>query len=76
MKRSLLATGLAIASLTLLPLMLSAQTAKQDIKDAGHDTADAARQTGHKVKHGTKHAAHKAARHTRHGAEKVEDKTR
>ena len=50
-------------------------TASQDMKDAGHDTAQATKKTGRKIKRGTKRATHKAARKTRHGAEKVEDKT-
>lgn len=49
--------------------------AKQDMKDAGHDTKMAAKKTGHKVKRGTKKTTHKAAKKTRQGAEKVEDKT-
>jgi len=51
------------------------RSAKQDIKDAGHDTKDAAKKTGHKIKRKTKSAAHKTARKTRQGAQKVEDKT-
>jgi Ni/Co efflux regulator RcnB len=51
------------------------QSAGQDIKDAGHDTKQAAKKTGHKVKRGTKKGTHKAAKKTRQGAEKVEDKT-
>jgi hypothetical protein len=51
------------------------RSAKQDIKDAGHDTKDAAKKTGHKVKRKTKSAAHKTARKTKEGAQKVEDKT-
>lgn len=53
----------------------SDQGAKSDIKDAGHDTARAAKKTGHKVKKGTKKATHKTAQKTRQGSEKVEDKT-
>lgn len=53
----------------------SDQGVKSDMKDAGHDTADAAKKTGHKVKRGTKKATHKAAKKTRQGSEKVEDKT-
>lgn len=49
--------------------------AKQDMKDAGHSTAHAARKTGHKIKHGTKKVAHKTAHATKRGADKVEDKT-
>ena len=51
------------------------QSAGQDIKDAGHDTKQAAKKTGHKVKKGTKKATHKAAKKTKEGADKVEDKT-
>lgn len=72
MKKSLLA--LAAAAL-LLPLTMTAQSAKQDMKDAGHDTADAAKTTGHHIKHGTKKATHKVAHKTKRGAQKVEDKT-
>lgn len=63
-----------------------AQTAGQDMKHAGHETKEAAKDTGRgikrgtktayrKTKHGTKKVVHKSARATRHGAEKVEDKT-
>lgn len=59
---------------------------KQDMKDAGHNTKDAAKDTGHGVKQGTKkswHATkhttkkvtHKAAHKTVQGARKVERKT-
>lgn len=57
------------------PTQQSDQGAKSDIKDAGHDTARAAKKTGHKVKRGTKKTAHKTAQKTRQGSEKVEDKT-
>jgi hypothetical protein len=50
-------------------------SAKQDMKDAGHDTKMAARKTGHGVKKGTKKATHKTAKKTKQGAQKVEDKT-
>ncbi len=63
-----------------------AQTAKQDMKDAGHDTKNAAKKTGHgiakgtktaarKTKNGTKKVVHGAAHGTAKGADKVEDKT-
>jgi hypothetical protein len=63
-----------------------AQTAGQDMKNAGHETKEAAKDTGrgikkgtktgyHKTKRGTKKVVHKTARATEHGAEKVEDKT-
>jgi hypothetical protein len=59
---------------------------KQDMKDAGHHTKDAAKDTGHGVKQGTKktwhstkrgtkHAAHATARKTDEGARHVEHKT-
>jgi succinate dehydrogenase/fumarate reductase flavoprotein subunit len=51
------------------------QSAKQDMKDAGHDTKAAAKKTGHAVKKTTKKAAHKTATKTKEGAQKVEDKT-
>ena len=50
-------------------------SAKQDMKDAGHDTKMAAKKTGHSVKKGTKKAVHKTAKKTKQGAQKVEDKT-
>ncbi len=62
------------------------QTAKDDIKDAGHDTKQAAKDTGsatkktakkagHNVKKGTKKAVNKGAQETDKGAAKVEKKT-
>ena len=59
---------------------------KQDMKNAGHETKEAAKdtgratksgakKTGHAIKRGSKKAAHKTASKTREGAEKVEDKT-
>jgi len=65
---------LAVAQATTPPPD-SDQGVKSDVKDAGHDTARAAKKTGHKVKRGTKKATHKAAQKTRQGSEKVEDKT-
>ncbi|HEV2647358.1 MAG TPA: hypothetical protein VGU46_13430 [Acidobacteriaceae bacterium] len=52
-----------------------AQTAGQDMKDAGHATKDAAVDTGHATKkvakktaHGTKHVAKKTGHATKHAA--------
>jgi hypothetical protein len=63
----------------LAPLAIAQDTTtqgpKQDMKDAGADTKDAAKKTGRATKKGTKKVAHKTARKTRQGAEKVEDKT-
>jgi hypothetical protein len=64
---------LAAALLSLAPSF--AQTAGQDMKNAGHDTVDATKKTGHKVKHGVKKGTHKAANKTAEGADKVSDKT-
>ena len=50
--------------------------AKQDIKDAGHDTKKAAKKTGSATKKTTKKAANKTAQKTDEGAQKVEDKTK
>jgi len=62
------------------------ETAKQDMKEAGHDTKQAVKKTGHgiargtktvarKTKNGTKKVVHGAAKGTETGAAKVEDKT-
>jgi hypothetical protein len=59
---------------------------KQDMKDAGHETKNAAKdagrgtknaakKSGHAVKRTTKKAAHKTASKTEQGAQKVKDKT-
>ena len=64
-----------------------AQTAGQDLKDAGHETKeatkDAAKGTGqavktgaHKTKRAAKRTTHAAAQGVEKGADKVEDKTR
>lgn len=45
--------------------------AKQDMKNAGHDTKNAARSAGHGVKQGTKKAYHK----TKHATKKAYHKT-
>jgi hypothetical protein len=44
---------------------------KQDMKDAGHDTADAGRTVGHDTAHGTKKVYHK----TKHVTKKAYHKT-
>lgn len=56
-------------------LSASAQTAGQDIKNAGHETADAAKQATHKTVRATKKGTHKAAHATKKAANKVEQKT-
>jgi uncharacterized protein (UPF0333 family) len=74
-------------SILLLALMgpsfLAAQdSAKQDIKDAGHETKEAAKDTGRATKkvakktgHAVKKGTNKAAEKTGEGAQKVKDKT-
>src|ERR1700691_6082721 len=47
-------------------------SAKQDVKDAGHATKDAAKDTGHDVKKGTTKAYHA----TKHGTKKAWHKTK
>lgn len=71
----ILGVGALASAQASSPPPQSDQGVKSDVKDAGHDTARAAKKTGHKVKRGTKKAAHKAAQKTRQGSEKVEDKT-
>jgi len=75
-------TGIGLLWTLLLGLSFAQDSAKQDMKDAGHETKQAAKDTGHavkttghKAKRKTKHAAHKAARKTDEGAQKVEEKT-
>jgi hypothetical protein len=53
-----------------------AQTgAKDDIKDAGHNTKQAVKKTGSAIKKGTKKTVHAGAKQTRKGAAAVEGKT-
>ena len=67
--------NIALAASLALCLPAMAQTAGQDIKNAGHDTADATKKTAHTVKRGTKKGVHKTAHATKKGANKVEKKT-
>jgi hypothetical protein len=72
MSKVLLAAGLAVA---LGSGAAYAQTGGQDMKDAGHDTKNAAVDTGHATKrvakktaHGTKRVARKTGHATKHAA--------
>jgi hypothetical protein len=67
-------------------LAMPQESAKQDMKDAGHSTKQAAKDTGsatkktankagHTVKKDTKSATNKAAQKTGEGAQKVQNKT-
>lgn len=58
-----------------LGVSVHAQSAGQDMKNAGHDTAQATKKTTHKVVRGTKKGVHKTAHATKRGARKVERKT-
>lgn len=68
-------TGLILAStLTFASasaFALNSQTAGQDMKDAGHDTKQAAKDTGHGIKKGTKTGYRK----TKNGTKKAYHKT-
>jgi hypothetical protein len=82
-KQSIFATATLIifGSLGALTATASPQdtqdsTAKQDIKDAGHDTKKAAKKTGSATKKTSKKAAHKTAQKTDDASQKVEDKTK
>lgn len=50
--------------------------AKQDMRDAGHETNNAAKDAGHGAKQGTKHAYHSTKRGTRRAWNKTKDTTR
>jgi Ni/Co efflux regulator RcnB len=70
----LLATALVCAPALTFSQPSAAQDtgAKQDMKNAGHETKDAAKDTGSGVKRGTKKAYHA----TKHGTKKAWHKTR
>jgi len=48
----------------------------QDLKNAGHDTADATKTAGHKTAQTTKHVAHSTAHTTSRAAKKTATGTR
>jgi hypothetical protein len=75
LKSSILAAALAV--FVVAPAAASrAQTAGQDMKNAGHDTADASRQIGHKTERGTRTAAHDTAHGTKVATHKTVEGTR
>lgn len=51
-------------------------SAKQDAKNAGHETKEAAKDTGRAIKHGTKHAYHSTKRHTKRAAHRTKNATK
>ena len=90
MKVKLLSTTLVAAVLSIgIPVIAQSSTDpgfKQDMKNAGHSTKNAAKDTGngvksgtkktwHKTKHTTKRVTHKAAGKIDQGARKVKRKT-
>ena len=68
---------ITVAILAAAPAL--AQTAKQDMKNAGHETKNAAKDAGKGVGHATKKTAKKVETTTKHtvhkGAQKVSNKT-
>lgn len=68
---------LAVALMAGTTVTLQAQTAKQDMKDAGHQTKAAAVDTGHATKKVAKTGAHKtkvAAKKTKNATENFGDR--
>ena len=79
-KRFIAWIGLSLV--LLFGVSFAQDSAKQDMKNAGHETKQAAKDTGHATKktakkagHKVKKGTHKAAQKTDEGAKKVEDKT-
>ena len=79
MKRTLVGLilfGLASVAFGRTPRPQSeSQGAKQDMKEAGHETKQAAKKTGSAVKKTTKKGINKSAHEVKKGAAKVEGKT-
>ncbi|HEY0797315.1 MAG TPA: hypothetical protein VGD64_16200 [Acidisarcina sp.] len=81
---TILSLGVLATAMIFSAASLNAQSdsgAKQDMKNAGHETKDAAKDTGRGIKHGTKKAYHgtkkgtkKAYHATGHGLKKVGNK--
>ena len=70
---------LGAALLCVPAFALSQQTdsgAKQDMKDAGHETKAAAKDAAHGTKQGTKKAYHKTERGTKKAYRKTKDTTK
>ena len=71
-----LITPFAILLLSVSSFAQTGQSAKEDMKDAGHSTKEAAKKTGKKTKKETKHAAHATADAAEKGASKAKDATK
>jgi Ni/Co efflux regulator RcnB len=81
MKRQLSALILGAALIGAPTLALSLQTgtdsgAKQDMKNAGHDTKDAAKDAGNGTKQGTRKVYHKTKRGTKKAWHKTKSTTK
>ena len=72
-KRFIAWIGLSLV--LLFGVSFAQDSAKQDMKDAGHETKQAAKDTGHATKKAAKKAGHKVKKGTHKAAKKVEDKT-
>jgi hypothetical protein len=77
-----LIASIGLSLVLLFGVSFAQDSAKQDMKNAGHETKQAAKDTGHATKktakkagHKVKKGTHKAAQKTDEGAKKVEDKT-
>jgi DNA mismatch repair protein MutH len=68
-------TWVGLTLVLLFGASFAQDSAKQDMKDAGHETKEAAKDTGHATKKTAKKAGHKVKRGTHKAAKKVEDKT-
>jgi hypothetical protein len=72
-KRLIAWIGLSLV--LLIGVSFAQDSAKLDMKDAGHETKQAAKDTGHATKKTAKKAGHKVKKGTHKAAKKVEDKT-
>jgi hypothetical protein len=73
---ALLGVALMVSPAFLVPGAAMAQTAKQDMKNAGHDTKNGAEDAGRGVKKGTKKGYHKTKRGTKKAWHKTKNTTK
>ena len=66
---------IGLSLVLLFGVSFAQDSAKQDIKDAGHETKQAAKDTGHATKKTAKKTGHTVKKGTHKAAKKVEDKT-
>jgi hypothetical protein len=72
-KRLIAWMGLSV--ILLFGMAFAQDSAKQDMKDAGHEAKQAAKDTGHATKTTSKKAGHNVKKGTHKAAKKVEEKT-